>query len=178
MAGISHKVGGCVLLATCFWDSILIGIFIDNSWVSSIAGTTCFAVYYGLRTQGYWCGTKTLIEDVESISNSRGSSLGPTRPTVIGDVLVSIPGAIVDSINISPVKVLGEGCSIYNIPRHLTFSDLSQLELDLLHTLTCAFPVAKEGALRLGSTFWLGHGWVSGVVHGVIALSIGGDVLC
>lgn len=57
------------------------------------------------------------VRDDEAVSQSGDGSLGPARATVLGDVLVDVPGQVVDPINVPPVPVLGEIFGVHVVLR-------------------------------------------------------------
>jgi hypothetical protein len=111
------EIIGDVLHAWWVVETILIGIGIDISWVSAVAGASSLAVddYLGVKADRGW-GLE-VIKDVEAISNRWGSALSPAGSTVLGNVLVLVPGQIVLAVHVSPVNNCRNRVVAMNLPR-------------------------------------------------------------
>jgi len=76
---------------------------VDTTGVTTVARATLLGIDNGLGIDGDGSVSAQLVHDVESISNCGGRSLSPARPAVLGNVLVLVPGKVVDSVHVSPV---------------------------------------------------------------------------
>lgn len=100
-------VFGEIVLAVLLWDSVVFGISIDSSSVTSVAAASSLAVDDGLGWEGdIWPGS--VSGDIDSVSNRAGGSLCPAGAAVCGNVLILVPWEIVDAANVSPVPGFGQ----------------------------------------------------------------------
>lgn len=75
-AGEVGWVSGGVLLAGGFWDSVLVGEFVDIDWFSSVAGSSGETVDDNLRGESH-LGPLVSSLDIDSVSEGGGGSLSP-----------------------------------------------------------------------------------------------------
>lgn len=99
------RVLGQVVLAALFGDAVVLGILVDATRISSVAASSGLAVDDHLRRKSH-IRPGSVSDDVDSVSNRAGSALSPAGSTVGRNVLILVPGNIVDSINVSPVPIL------------------------------------------------------------------------
>ena len=59
-----------VLHARGIGNSMVVGIVVDSSWVTTVAITTSLAVNHNLRAEANWGWVQVLEETVESVSKS------------------------------------------------------------------------------------------------------------
>jgi hypothetical protein len=68
-----------ILLTSCMWDSLLMSEFVDGQRLTSIAASASLAIDDGLGAESnLWVGYISFskpMEDIESVSKSRGGSL-------------------------------------------------------------------------------------------------------
>lgn len=102
------RIQSLVDLATHLWDSSSVGEQIRSVSVSSVARTSSIAVDDGLHSQTD-SREDVVSHDVDSVADARGTSLGPAGAAVLRQMLVDGPGEIVDSVDITPPEVLGDG---------------------------------------------------------------------
>lgn len=95
---VFSKVG----LAGLFRDSVLVCINIHLDWVSSVAASSSLAIDDNLGRQGHiW--PSPVSQDVDSVGDWGSRSMSPAAAAVSWDMLVSSPGQIVNSWDVSPV---------------------------------------------------------------------------
>jgi len=80
-----------ILFARRVRNTFSVGELIDTTGVATFAGATSFTVDDSLSVEANRRGVKILEEDVESISESRGRTLGPAGTAVDRDMLVLVP---------------------------------------------------------------------------------------
>jgi len=80
-----------------------VGVLVDLSGVATIARTSSLSINDDLSINRNRRSCLELVEDVKSVSNSRGTSLSPARSTVARDVLVFGPREVILSVDVSPV---------------------------------------------------------------------------
>ena len=97
-----------VLLARGVGDTLLVGELVDTTGVATLAGATGTAVDDDLGVEGDGSGVVVFEQDVETISEGAGGTLGPAGAAVHGDVLVLVPGEVVLAVNVSPVPLSGD----------------------------------------------------------------------
>jgi len=97
------QVVGSVLHARSADETSGVGVGVDATGVTSIARATSLGVDDDLSVDGDGGEGLQLVEDVKSVSNGGSRSLSPARPAVLGNVLVLVPGKVVDSVHVSPV---------------------------------------------------------------------------
>jgi hypothetical protein len=71
------EILGDILFTRRVWDTRVISVLVDTSWVSTLAGSSSIAVDNNLGIQGNWGWALQVVHDIESVSNRRCSSLGP-----------------------------------------------------------------------------------------------------
>ena len=95
-----------ILLTSNFRDTFLLGEFIHTNRITSITWAPCVTVNKNLRRKSY-LRPRVVPHDINSISKRRSSCLGPTRSTILWNMLIYSPAQKIDSIYISPIPVLG-----------------------------------------------------------------------
>jgi len=110
-AEFQSGVLGDVVLARFFGDTLVITELVDTDGFTTVAITTGLTVDDGLGTEGN-LRISVVSQNVDSVSQRRGSTLSPARSAVNGDMLVLGPGEVVDTIGVSPIPGLGEVTSL------------------------------------------------------------------
>ena len=105
------RVLGKISLAGFLRDTVLVSVDVDFSGVSSVAASSSLAVDDDLRGEGHG-RPGVLSDDVDSVGDGAGRSMGPAGSAVGGDVLVSGPTEIVGSVDVSPVPLIGK---VFNV---------------------------------------------------------------
>jgi hypothetical protein len=59
-----------------------------------------------------WSWERVLLENVDTIGNRAGGSMSPAATTVLWNVLVTSPGEVVDTVDVTPEPVIWESCGI------------------------------------------------------------------
>ena len=101
------RILGEIILASFFRNSVKIGVFVYIGRVSAVAVTAPSTVDENLRREGD-IRPRSVSGDVDPIGDGAGGALGPATSAVVGNVLIFVPGEVVDSADVSPVPVLGE----------------------------------------------------------------------
>jgi len=117
-----------ILFTRWIWDTISVSIFPDTTWVSTFTITTSFTVYDNLSIQSNRGWVSEVGHDVESISKSWSSTLGPAWATVNWNMLIFTPWKIVDTIDVTPVPVVWKVGLINFIPGILLWWSFSVFE--------------------------------------------------
>jgi hypothetical protein len=108
-----------IVLAGIFRNTVRLSKSVDTSSITTLAGTTSTAVNNSLDRKSDF-RESGVSGDVDSISQSRSTSLSPARSAVNGNVLVLSPGDVVLSVDVSPIpggrKIVGANMS----PRELS----------------------------------------------------------
>lgn len=100
-------VFGEIILAGLLRNSMIFGKNIHTASITAIAATSGVAIDEHLRGEGdIWPGS--ISGDVDSIGEGAGAALGPATAAVVRDVLVFVPGEIVDATDVAPVPALRE----------------------------------------------------------------------
>ena len=109
-AGVELVAGlvlGLVVVASFVNETVVVGVLPDTEIVTTVAGSSVTAVN-DLLDGHVGGGEGTTTSDVDTVSKSRGDTMGPARTTVLGDVLVTDGGEVVPSVHVSPVNGDGE----------------------------------------------------------------------
>ena len=85
-------------------ETVLHGVLKYLSGVATVARSTSLAVDNHLSIKADRSLSAEVIHDIEAISESGSRGLSPAGSTVLGDVLILVPGHVVSSILVSPVK--------------------------------------------------------------------------
>ena len=176
LAASVHIVVGSVVDAAGVHKASVMSEFVDLSGVSTVARATSIAVDNHLGVNANWRAECRGEVDVESVSNGAGRTLGPARATVLGNVLVLVPGKPVCAILVSPVESRGQvisgkdlvhvGCSLLGSIGESAFRNTAACRLNLILQIGC-----------LGSTVFRLRERIDGlIVLGVILLSVSGLV--
>lgn len=92
-----------VLLAGRVRQARFRSILVNFNRISAVARATFVTVDNDLSIKTDWRRTCVPIQDVESVSDGGGGSLGPARATIARNVLVLVPRHVVHTVHISPV---------------------------------------------------------------------------
>jgi hypothetical protein len=174
-AHASLKVECSVLLAGGVRNTDVVSVLVNLGGVATITGATSLAVYDNLGVEADRGSVFATVQDVESISDGRCRALSPAWTAVLRDMLVLVPGKVVDSVHVSPVDALRESISRVKIPsmrRELLFSAFKDGFFNTAATCWRSFVlrdiIASIGGLREG---------INGcIVQWIVVLSLGGLV--
>lgn len=84
------RIGCSILLACGFWNSVLICKFVHIYRFTSLARPSSKTINKNLRCKSN-LGPSIFSFNINSISQSRGSSLSPTATAIDGNVLIGCP---------------------------------------------------------------------------------------
>jgi len=174
-AHASLKVECSVLLAGGVRNTDVVSVLVNLGGVATITGATSLAVDDNLGVEADRGSVFATVQDVESISDGRCRALSPAWTAVLRDMLVLVPGKVVDSVHVSPVDALRESISRVKIPsmrRELLFSAFKDGFFNTAATCWRSFVlrdiIASIGGLREG---------INGcIVQWIVVLSLGGLV--
>jgi len=99
-------------------NGVVEDVFHGNSGVTTVASFvfTLVARQQDLRSQ-FKIGPLSLSGDLDSVSNGRGGGESPAGSAVLGNVLVSDKGQIVDTIDITPEPLIRDGTHVKGLKR-------------------------------------------------------------
>jgi hypothetical protein len=108
------RVFSNIVLARIFRNTVRLSKSVDTSSITTLAGTTSTAVNDSLDGKSDF-REGGVSGDIDSISQSRSTTLSPARSAVNRDVLVLSPGDVVLSTDVSPIpgsrKIVGANMS-------------------------------------------------------------------
>ena len=110
-AGVEFVAGlvlGLVVVASLIDKTVGVSVLPDTEIVTTVARSSVTAVN-DLLDRHVSRGESTTTSHVDTISKSRGDTMGPARATVLGNVLVTDGRKVVLSINVPPVDSGGDG---------------------------------------------------------------------
>jgi len=174
------QVVGSVLHARSADETSGVGVGVDATGVTSIARATSLGVDDDLSVDGDGGNSLQLVKDVKSISNGGGRSLSPARPAVLGNVLVLVPGEVVNSVHVSPVDFGGNVSGTEFFPSVSggldSTLDVERGAFDTASLLGGLQEVFLDDFTGLGRSSRLGEFVDFLVVSGVVLLSLSGLV--
>jgi hypothetical protein len=159
-------------LARFFRDTLVITELVDTHGVTTVAITTSLTVDDGLRRKSS-LRIGVVSQNVDSVSQSRGGSLGPAGSAVLRNVLVLGPGDVVDTVDVSPIPRGGEVFSL-DVAPGLLFSLQHRGSVELF-----VVELKAAGFSSLGGLFFSEEGFRLGLflsLLGVVLVTLGPGV--